>query len=204
MDFSDEGRLTELGCGRYRSLDPALLPPLFLVYRAGGPPAKNSGAVHSSVRQRWLAGDADVRCAGCRKPACHNSVPACCTLNRLPSVAQRRRRGMQQVAALAGAGRAALEARDWSRLAELMRENLRLRRQLYGDAVVGADSLEMAEAAASVGAAAKLTGSGGAVVALCPEGDTQAAALQQDCRQRGLECVAVQVGPQLHAIADDL
>lgn len=85
-----------------------------------------------------------------------------------------------------------------------MRGNLRLRRHLYGDAVVGADSLEMAEVAASVGAAAKLTGSGGAVVALCPEGDAQAAALREACRQRGLECVAVQVGPQLHAATDEL
>lgn len=218
MDFSGADMAEAGGTGRYRSLDPALLPPLWLIYRAGGPPSKDSGAVHSTVRQRWLGGDADVRCDGGGQPS---SLVLCSCLLQLslqpaarhaslissrpqPPPPKRCRQGMQQVAALAAAGRASLQARDWRRLAELMRENLRLRRQLYGDAVVGTDSLQMADAAASVGAAAKLTGSGGAVVALCPEGDAQAAALQQACRQRGLECVAVQVGPQLHAATDDL
>lgn len=69
MDF-DERRVAREGRGRYRSLDPALLPPLWLLYRAGAPPGKHSGAVHSSVRRRWLEGDFDVRCGG-RWRACH-------------------------------------------------------------------------------------------------------------------------------------
>lgn len=106
---------------------------------------------------------------------------------------------MQQVAALAEQGVKALRQRDAHRLALLMNENLRLRRLMYGDAVVGADNLAMVEAAASVGAAAKLTGSGGAVVALCPEGPHQAERLWQACEQRGLACEEVVVGPALHA-----
>jgi len=105
---------------------------------------------------------------------------------------------MGQVAALAAQGRQALERRDYRQLAELMSQNFRLRRQLYGDAAVGAASLAMVEAAGSVGAAAKLTGSGGAVVALCPDGKEQAERLRAVCRQRDLECVPVDVGPALH------
>lgn len=117
---------------------------------------------------------------------------------------------MAQIAALAGQGRAALLARDPRQLAALMRHNFRLRRRLYGDAVVGPASLAMIEVAESVGAAAKLTGSGGAVVALCPDdavggggseenGAGQAEQLRAACQQRGLLCVRVQVGQQLHA-----
>jgi glucuronokinase len=108
------------------------------------------------------------------------------------------RKLMQQVAELAEQGRQALVRRDWQQLQELMNDNFRLRRQLYGDAVIGKANLGMVQAAQAVGAAAKLTGSGGAVVALCCEGEQQVARLQQACRDQGFECVAVQVGPALH------
>ncbi len=45
---------------RYESLDPAVLPRLWLVYAAE---PSDSGAVHSDVRQRWQRGDADVAAA---------------------------------------------------------------------------------------------------------------------------------------------
>ena len=109
---------------------------------------------------------------------------------------------MQQIAALAAAGRAALEQRDWRQLAALMRRNFQLRRQLYGDEVVGAQNRAMVAAAESVGAAAKLTGSGGAVVALCPEGEAQAERLRAACAAAGFECVPVEVGPALHQACD--
>lgn len=83
-----------------------------------------------------------------------------------------------------------------------MRHNFSLRRQLYGDAVVGAENLAMVAAAESVGAAGKLTGSGGAVVALCPEGDAQAERLRATCAAAGFECVPVEVGPLLYQAAD--
>ena len=46
-----------------------------------------------------------------------------------------------------------------------------------------------------MGAAAKLTGSGGAVVVLCPEGKAQEKRLQEACAAAGLECVRAVLGP---------
>lgn len=44
--------------GQYTSLDPSLLPPLYLIYntQAGG----DSGGVHSTVRERWQNKDPDL------------------------------------------------------------------------------------------------------------------------------------------------
>lgn len=112
---------------------------------------------------------------------------------------------MSEIAALALRGAVALQAGgaaggsgSWWQLGELMAANFSLRRRLYGDAVVGAESIAMVEAAKCIGAPAKLTGSGGAVVAVCPGGETQAAWLQGVCDQRGFACEAVRVGPVLH------
>lgn len=51
-------------------------------------------------------------------------------------------------------------------------------RELFGDAVLGATNLAMIETARSVGAAAKFTGSGGAIITYCPGGQQQVAALK--------------------------
>lgn len=110
---------------------------------------------------------------------------------------------MQQLAALVPAGVRALQQQDTQQLANLMQQNFIVRRQIYGDAVVGAANLGMVEAAAAVGAAAKLTGSGGAVVALCADGEQQAVQLRAECQQRGLACEDVVVGPVLHWIGQD-
>jgi len=42
-------------------------------------------------------------------------------------------------------------------------------------------------------AAAKFTGSGGAIVALCPEGEAQEFGLKAACQREGFVCVPVQV-----------
>jgi hypothetical protein len=42
---------------RYESIDPELLPPLWLIYAAN---PSDSGAIHSDVRRRWKEGDPDV------------------------------------------------------------------------------------------------------------------------------------------------
>jgi glucuronokinase len=44
---------------------------------------------------------------------------------------------------------------------------------MFGDAALGETNLAMIATARSVGAAAKFTGSGGAVVVYCPEGEQQ-------------------------------
>lgn len=49
---------------------------------------------------------------------------------------------------------------------------------MFGDAALGDTNLSMIATARSVGAAAKFTGSGGAIVALCPDGHQQEQQLQ--------------------------
>lgn len=56
MDF-DKQHMAEHGCGVYESLDPGLLPRLWLIFCEN---PSDSGRVHSSVKQRWLAGDPAV------------------------------------------------------------------------------------------------------------------------------------------------
>lgn len=56
MDFNRE-HMQAHGCGIYCSLKPELLPRLWLVW-CDNP--SDSGKVHSTVKQRWLAGDAAV------------------------------------------------------------------------------------------------------------------------------------------------
>lgn len=63
MEF-DATHMQQYGRGQYRCVDPALLPPLYLLYSSAAPPGKDSGAVHSTVKQRWLVGDTEVRWAG--------------------------------------------------------------------------------------------------------------------------------------------
>ena len=69
MDF-DASYMQLYGHGRYKPMDPSLLPPqlhLQLIYSSAAPSGKDSGSVHSDVKQRWLAGDAIVRWARCWK-----------------------------------------------------------------------------------------------------------------------------------------
>ena len=159
MDF-EEGGLKARGHGEYTRLEPSLLPPLYLVY-CDNP--GDSGAVHSSVRKRWEAGEPEVRAL------------------------------MARVAELPPRGLAALRAGDAKAFAALMDENFALRRQLFGDEVVGQTNLDMVAVCRSVGAAAKFSGSGGAVVALCPEGGEQEAGLAAACDAAGLRCERVVV-----------
>ncbi|XP_069039138.1 glucuronokinase with putative uridyl pyrophosphorylase isoform X1 [Lepisosteus oculatus] len=97
----------------------------------------DSGRIHSNVRQRWLNGEPEV-------------VEA-----------------MKSFAELTDQARNALQERDWSKLAELMDRNFELRRSVYTDECLGQGNLKMVELARQFGSAAKLPGSGGAVVGLC-------------------------------------
>ncbi|GJP34895.1 hypothetical protein CLOM_g19377 [Closterium sp. NIES-68] len=159
MDFN-RAHLDAHGYGIYEPMDPALLPPLHVIFAAN---PSDSGQVHSSVRQRWRDGDVAVRQA------------------------------MADVAALVEEGRDALVAQDWGKLARLMDRNFDLRRQMFGDEVLGEVNLAMVQTARAVGAAAKFTGSGGAVVAFCPEGEQQRARLVEAWRETGFCVVDAQV-----------
>jgi len=66
---------------------------------------------------------------------------------------------------------------------------------MFGDDALGALNIKMVEVARKVGAASKFTGSGGAVVAFCPDGPSQVKLLQDECQKAGLIVVPVDVGP---------
>ena len=70
-------------------------------------------------------------------------------------------------------------------------------RRMFGDEVLGAINIRMIETARSVGAAAKFTGSGGAVVAFCPEGPAQAELLEDACQKAGFVILPVIVAPSV-------
>lgn len=57
MDF-DREKIERDGFGFYQSLDPALLPPLYLAYRTEL--AETSDIVHNDLRERWDAGNSLV------------------------------------------------------------------------------------------------------------------------------------------------
>nr|GEW89951.1 glucuronokinase 1 [Tanacetum cinerariifolium] len=84
---------------------------------------------------------------------------------------------MEQVANLALEGKTAILEKDYAKFADLMNKNFDLRR--------------------SVGAASKFTGSGGAVVAYCPDGPSQVALLEDACKKSGFSIVPVKVVPSL-------
>ncbi len=60
MDFAREKSFIKCGllCGVYEPLDPQLLPPLYLAYRAGA--AEPTEVVHNDLRSRFQRGDPDV------------------------------------------------------------------------------------------------------------------------------------------------
>lgn len=161
MDFDPH-----LEAPRYISLNATVLPPLYLMYRRT-PSGKDSGTVHSGFKQRWAAGDPQLR------------------------------EDMQEVAALAAAGKSLLttDPVPLDQLASLMQRNICLRRSMFGDDALGADNLHMVHVAEGVGAAAKFTGSGGACVALCPQGEAQRAQLLAACEAEGIACEPVVVAP---------
>ncbi|GBG68919.1 hypothetical protein CBR_g3618 [Chara braunii] len=128
---------------------------------------EESGKVHSNLRRRWIAGETSVV------------------------------DDLNQVASFAEQGRTALKNGDTQLLAALIDRNFDYRRKLFGDAVLGCLNIKMVEVVRSVGAASKFTGSGGAVLAFCPEGSSQSAKLKEACAKEGFECVPAIVAPSL-------
>ncbi|KAI9072137.1 hypothetical protein K1719_045914 [Acacia pycnantha] len=125
----------------------------------------DSGKVHSKVRQRWLEGDEFIISS------------------------------MLEVANIAKEGKTVLENKDYSKLAALMNKNFELRRSMFGDDALGDLNIKMVEVARKAGAASKFTGSGGAVVAFCPDDVSQAKLLEEECRKAGFVLQPVQLVP---------
>ena len=99
-----------------------------------------SGKVHSTVRARWQA----------RDPALVAGMKA---LGDLP------------IHALS-----CLRDGDVPGLAALVERNFSIRRELYGDAVVGTLNIAMVSLASSFGLSSKFTGSGGALICIQRDG----------------------------------
>ncbi len=125
---------------------------------------KDSGKAHSDVRARWHRGDLDV-------------VEA-----------------MHSFAHYATAGRAALENGDAKEFARLMNQNFDLRLRIFGEKVIGPQNLEMVKIARNLGAPAKFSGSGGAIVGVY-EGDAHFEKLSSAYDRAGYRCVKVDVDP---------
>lgn len=100
-----------------------------------------SGAVHSPIRERWLAGE--------------------------PAVV----RAYERVAHLAREGREALLAADWARFGALMNENHAVQRELGGSGESNERLIAAALAAGAAGAKLAGAGHGGTIVALWPEAE---------------------------------
>lgn len=116
---------------------------------------------HNNVRERWNRGDGEVVSA------------------------------MRRWADIAAEGRAALLARDFRRLNELIDENFDLRARIYR---IDAGNLEMIETARSVGASSNFAGSGGAVVGSY-EGEAMFEKLQAAMKPLGVAVVKPVVTP---------
>ncbi|XP_044465886.1 glucuronokinase 1-like [Mangifera indica] len=125
----------------------------------------DSGKVHSTVRQRWLDGDEFIISS------------------------------MKEVASIAQEGQTVILEKNYSKLAELMNHNFDLRRSMFGDAALGSLNIEMVEVARRVGAASKFTGSGGAVIAFCPDGPSQVKLLEDACHKAGFSIQPVKIVP---------
>lgn len=125
----------------------------------------DSGKVHSKVRQRWLDGDELIVSS------------------------------MLEVTNIAEEGKTALEEKNYSKLAALMNRNFDLRRLMFGDDALGDVNIKMVEVARKVGAASKFTGSGGAVVAYCPEGTSQVKLLEDECHKAGFVLIPLEPFP---------
>ncbi|KAL0647941.1 hypothetical protein Bca4012_046232 [Brassica carinata] len=86
---------------------------------------------------------------------------------------------MAEIAKLAEEGRTALLNKDYTKLKGNRNFDLE----------------EMVEVARKIGAAAKFTGSGGAVVAFCPDGPSQVKLLEEECKKAGFIVEPVKLLP---------
>jgi glucuronokinase len=80
---------------------------------------------------------------------------------------------MQALALLVDEALQAIHEKDYLKLSQLMDQNFALRRQMYGDDVIGQANLKAISIANKFNLSAKFTGSGGAIVCLnrSAEGD---------------------------------
>lgn len=73
---------------------------------------------------------------------------------------------------------------------------------MFGDDVLRTPNLKMIEVARSVGAASKFTGSGGAIIAFCPDGPAQVKHLEDACQKAGFIVQPAIVVPSVFTAED--
>eukprot|EP00605_Chrysophyceae_sp_TOSAG23-4_P002724 GSChrysophyteH1.ASY1.ANO1.3003.1 assembled CDS len=103
-----------------------------------------SGTVHNTVAERWKARDEELVSS------------------------------MKTLGVYADEALAALKVRNYMLFATYITKNFRMRRKVYGDAVVGARNLKVVDLAEDSGMAAKFTGSGGAILMVRNDHDATA------------------------------
>lgn len=128
MDFNKE-TMDRQGYGRYEPLDPSLLPPLYVAYRADL--SEGSEVFHNDIRSRFERGEPEVLSA------------------------------MKFWAQLTDQVRDCLLQRELDRLGGLLNSNFDMRRKIYN---ISPGNIAMVETARAVGASAKFSGSGGAII----------------------------------------
>jgi glucuronokinase len=158
MDFAEE-HFEKQGHGHYETLDPALLPPLYVAYTTKL--SQGTEVFHCDIRGRFDRGEKEILDA------------------------------MDEWAALAQEARDLLVAGKGGEIGPLLDRNFDLRRAIYP---ISEGNVAMVEAARSVGASAKFTGSGGAVVGTY-EGPEMFEALREKLAPLGVEVVAPQILP---------
>ncbi|RXG60477.1 putative glucuronokinase 2 [Armadillidium vulgare] len=124
----------------------------------------DSGKIHSDVSTRFHTGDKVVQ------------------------------QGMSDLASLTDETLVAINERRWNDVAKFMQKNFSLRRQMYGDAVLGKSNIKMIEIGQKHGVAVKFPGSGGAVLGLL-NSDTVIDDLRKEYQSHG--CVFVEVIPHI-------
>ncbi|GIL66201.1 hypothetical protein Vafri_19795 [Volvox africanus] len=190
MDFNSEYMQAHGGVGRYCHIDTSLLPqPLYIMYSQN---PSESGKVHSGVKERWMAGDPQVRSLMRRVAECGDEGLRLLLLRR-PHQQQQQVDFAAGQQAEVGSGESRATRPE---IVDLMNLNADLRRALFGDEVLGSKNLRMVELARSIGAGANYTGSGGAVVVFCPDGESQGAVLAAAAHAEGFTLERVKVGPE--------
>ncbi|EME29197.1 uncharacterized protein Gasu_33990 [Galdieria sulphuraria] len=122
------------GCGQYERLKKISLPDMYLAWL---PQGKFSGTIHSNLGARW-----------------RNKEPLVLQImHSLGELADKLRKDWREKNEL-----------DSEQLANYVDTNFEYRRQLLGNQVIGRGNLEMIQLARQEGWAAKLVGSGGAIL----------------------------------------
>lgn len=168
MNFRNAEKVKETGIGEYEYVDAEKIPKLFVVWSQN---PSNSGKIHQPVRQRWLSGDAEI-------------------IQGMQNAADCAREGLQIIQMSSGKESCAI------RLAPILSANFAARRKMFTDAGLGDENIRMIELCQSVGAGAKFTGSGGAVVACCPDGAEQEARLKAVVAEAGFSVAEVEFAPR--------